>query len=119
MPLWLCLDEVKVSSNPIWKKLGAYYYTAQFPILSQVRTQTHARTRRIQNEAAAPNNLPDRLSDTKTGGQKGKDSYYVRQGLVTIQMRLYKDISHSHMEIITLDQAVVRQTRVQLTDAIM
>lgn len=71
MPL-LCVDEVKVSSNPIWKKLGAYYYTAQFPILSQVRTQTHTHTSRIQNEAAAQNNLPDRLNGTKTSGQKGK-----------------------------------------------
>lgn len=55
------------------------YYTAQFPILSQVRTQTHtySHTHRMQNEAAAQNNLPDRLSDTKTHRQKGK-SYYMR-----------------------------------------
>lgn len=39
----------------------------------------------------------------------------MRQGLETTQMCLHKDIFHVHMEIITLDQAVVRQTRAQLT----
>lgn len=34
-------DEVKTFSNPIWKSTA--YYTAQFPILSQVRTQTESR----------------------------------------------------------------------------
>lgn len=48
------------------------YYTAQFPILSQVRTQTLTLSHRIQNESAAQNNLPERLSDTKTHRQKGK-----------------------------------------------
>lgn len=51
----------------------------------------------------------------KQADKKEKDSYYVRQGLVTIQMCLYKDIFHLRMEIITLDQAVVRQTRGQRT----
>lgn len=54
------------------------YYTAQFPILSQVRTNTHTHTQRIQNEAGAQNNLPDKLSDTKHIEKKRKDSYYVR-----------------------------------------
>lgn len=51
------MDEVRK-----FKKHSAYY-TAPFPILSQVRTQTHKH--RIQNEAAEQNNLPDRLSDTE------------------------------------------------------
>lgn len=64
--LW---TELKSFSYPIWKKHSAYY-TAQFPILSQVHTNTL--TSRMRNEAAAQNNLPDRLRDTKTHRQKGK-----------------------------------------------
>lgn len=43
----------------------------------------------------------------KQADKNGEDSHYARQGLVTIQTRLNKDIFHSHMEIITLDQAVI------------
>lgn len=64
--LW---TELKSFSYPIWERHSAYY-TAQFPILSQVHTNTL--TRRMRNEAAAQNNLPDRLRDRKTHRQKGK-----------------------------------------------
>lgn len=40
--------------------------------LTGTHTNTQTHTGRMQNEAAAPNNLPDRLSDTKTHRQKGK-----------------------------------------------
>lgn len=69
-----CLDEVKVSSNPIWEKAQRrlLLHGSISNSLTGTHTNTRAHTRRIQNEAAAPNNLPDRLSDTKTGGQKRK-----------------------------------------------
>ena len=74
------VDEVKSFSNAIWKSTALitrlnFQFSHRYAHTHR-QTDTHT-ARRIQNEAVAQNNLPDRLSDTKTHRQKGKDRDYV------------------------------------------
>lgn len=65
------VDEVKVSAI-LSGKAQRLLHGSISNSLTGTHTNTQTHTRRIQNEAAAPNNLPDKLSDTKTHRQKGK-----------------------------------------------
>lgn len=75
------------------------YYTAQFPILSQVRTHKHTLscTQRIHNEAAATKQSHRQAQwykNKQATTKKAKDSYYVRMvrgRVVTIHMHLHKE----------------------------
>lgn len=67
------VEEVKVSAI-LSGKAQRLLHSSISNSLTGTHTNAHtlSHTHRIQNEAAAQNNLPDRLSDTKTHGQKGK-----------------------------------------------